>query len=137
MKQLKIFLLISVIVISCVIVKNIGKGNLKNISCEDRDELMKVLKIEKSFTFLPIQIKRNDCGIGDTTLCYTLKFEISKEEYETNKLKYKDKESEETVYDWKEKKDEKTYICYVRDFEWTSEHRKEVFEKLRELYNKY
>ena len=66
-----------------------------------------------------------------------MKFEISKEEYEANKLTYQDKESIETVYDWKEKKDENTYICYVRDFEWTSEHRKEVFEKLRELYNKY
>lgn len=137
MKQLKIFWLISVIVISCVIVKNISKGILKNISDEDRIKLMKVLKIESSSTFLPIQIKRNDCGIGDTTLCYTLKFEISKEEYEANKLTYQDKESIEIVYDWKEKKDENTYICYVRDFEWTSEHRKEVFEKLRELYNKY
>ena len=63
MKQLKIFWLISVIVISCVIVKNISKGILKNISDEDRIKLMKVLKIESSSTFLPIQIKRNDCAI--------------------------------------------------------------------------
>ena len=135
MKGLKIFLLIIGIVISFV--NDIGKGDLKNISDEDTIELMKVLKIESSSTFLPIKIEKIDCGLGDTTLCYKLIFEISKEEYEANKLKYKDKESVETVYDWKEKKDEKTYICYVRDFEWTSEHRKEVFEKLRELYNKY
>lgn len=133
----KFLTIIGIILIIFVIVNNIGKGNLKNISDEDRIELMKVLKIEKASTFLPIQIEKNDCGFGDTTLCYTLKYEISKEEYEANKLRYSDSEPAELCSNWKETKDENTYICYVRDDEWTSEIRKEMFEKIRYLYNKY
>lgn len=134
----KILIIISIVIaLTLIIINNIGKGNLKNISDEDRTELMKVLKIEKSSTFLPIQIKKNDCGLGDTTLCYTLKYEISKEEYEANKLKYSDIDTTEICLNWKETKDENTYTCYVRDNEWTSVNRKELFEKIRELYNKY
>ena len=130
-------MIIGIILIIFVILNNIGKGSLKNISDQDRNELMKVLKIENASTFLPIQIEKNDCGFGDTTLCYTLKYEISKEEYEANILKYSDIDTTEVCLNWKETKDENTYICYVRDFEWTSEIRKELFEKIRYLYNKY
>ena len=133
----KFLVIIGVIITILLILNNLGKGSLKNISEQDRAELMRVLKIEKSSTFLPIQIEKNDCGIGDTTLKYTLEFEISKEEYEANKLKYSDSEPAEVCANWKETKDENTYVCYVRDNEWTSELRKELFEKIRYLYNKY
>ena len=104
----KLFWLVSSIIINFLILNGIGSGNLKNISDEDRIELMKVLKIEKSSTFLPIQIKKNDCGFGDTTLCYTLKYEISIEEYEANKLRYSDIDTGEVCLNWKETKDENT-----------------------------
>lgn len=132
----KIFLLISVIIIIFALLNYISEGNLKNISDEDKSKLMEVLKIENSYTFLPIKIKKNDLGFGDITLCYTLKYEISKEEYNTNKLNYSDIDTTQISLNWKESKDENTYICYVREYEY-NEYRKVLFNELKRLKNKY
>lgn len=97
---------------------------------------MKVLKIENASTFVPLEIKRGDLGFGDTTLEYILKFEISKEEYEANELKYSDIDTTEISLNWKEEKNENTYICYIREYEY-NENRKELFNELKKIYNKY
>lgn len=132
----KVLWTISVIIIIGGVLNCINNGNLENISDEDRIELMKVLKIENSSTFLPLEIKKEDFGFGDTTLKYTLKFEISKEEYDTNNLKYSDIDTTEISLNWKEAKDENTYICYVREWEY-NEYRKELFNELKKLKTKY
>lgn len=133
----KAILLISIIIIILVVLLNcMSKGNLKYISDEDKNELMKVLKIENASTFVPLEIKRGDLGFGDTTLEYILKFEISKEEYEANELKYSDIDTTEISLNWKEEKNENTYICYIREYEY-NENRKELFNELKKIYNKY
>lgn len=132
----KVFLFISVIVIIIAILNIIGKDNLKNISDEDKFELMKVLKIKNSSTFLPIEIKKVDYGFGDTTLGYKLKFEISIIDYNKNNLNYNDIETALTSQNYKEQKDEETYICYVKENEY-NEYRKELFNELKKLYIKY
>ena len=133
----KVILLISILVIILVLLLNcMSKGNLKYISDEDKNELMKVLKIENASTCVPLEIKKGDWVFGDTTLEYTLKFEISKEEYDENELKYSDRDTTEVSLNWKEEKDENTYICYVREYEY-NENRKELFNELKKIYNKY
>ena len=133
----KVILLISILVIILVLLLNcMSKGNLKYISDEDKNELMKVLKIENASTCVPLEIKKGDWGFGDTTLEYTLKFEISKEEYDENELKYSDRDTTEVSLNWKEEKDENTYICYVREYEY-NENREELFNELKKIYNKY
>ena len=69
-------------------------------------------------------------------MIYILKFEISKEEYNTNNLKYSDIDTTEASLNWKEEKDENTYICYVRENEY-NEYRKELFNELKKLKTKY
>lgn len=103
---------------------------------ENREELMSLLGIENSLSFLPISISTENLGLGDTTECYTLEFEISIEDYNKNSLNYKDIDTSETSLNWKEKKDEQTYICYVREWEY-NENRKELFNELKELKSKY
>ncbi len=99
---------------------------------ENREELMSLLGIENSLSFLPISISTENLGLGDTSECYTLKFEISIEDYNKNSLNYKDIDTSETSLNWKEKKDEQTYICYVREWEY-NENREKLFHKLKEL----
>ena len=65
-----------------------------------------------------------------------MKFQISKEDYKSNDLKYKDIDTGEISLNWKEIKDKDTYICYVREWE-NNEYRKELFEKLKELKKNY
>ena len=114
----------------------IGNNKKINILNEDRQELMLVLHIENSSTFLPISISTADLGFGDTSECYILKFEMSIEDYNVNSLNYNDIDTTEISLNWKEKKDEQTYICYVREWEY-NENRKELFNKLKELKDKY
>lgn len=132
----KVFWILGIIAIIIIAINNSSKGNLKKISDNDKNSLMKVLKIEKSSTFLPLEIKNENSGFGDTTLIYILKFEISKEEYNTNNLKYSDVDTTEVSLNWKEEKDENTYICYVRENEY-NEYRKELFNELRKLKTIY
>lgn len=132
----KIFGILGIIAIIIIAINNSGKGNLKKISDNDKNSLMKVLKIQKSSTFLPLEIKNVNSGFGDTTLMYILKFEISKEEYNANNLKYSDIDTTEISLNWKEEKDENTYICYVRENEY-NEYRKELFDELKKLKTTY
>lgn len=133
----KIIILISIIIflIFFIIVPK-DNNNLINLSDNEKQELMKVLKIENSSSFLPLSIKKEFLEIGDISDCYVLKFQISKEDYKSNELKYKDIDTGEISLNWKEIKDKDTYICYVREWE-NNEYRKELFEKFKELKNNY
>lgn len=134
----KVLIIIPIILIIAIftilIIKDIK--NKTEVFVANRQELMKVLGINNSETFLPISIKRVSLGFGDTTECYLLKFKISIEDYNKNSLKYEDTDTTEVSLNWKEKKDEKTYICYVREWEYNN-YRKELFNKLKELKTEY
>lgn len=134
----KVLIIIPIILIIAIftilIIRDIK--NKTEVFVANRQELMKVLGINNSETFLPISIKRVSLGFGDTTECYLLKFKISIEDYNKNSLQYKDIDTTEVSLNWKEKKDEKTYICYVREWEY-NDYRKELFNKLKELKTKY
>ena len=134
----KVLIIIPIILIIAIftilIIRDIK--NKTEVFVANRQELMKVLGINNSETFLPISIKRVSLGFGDTTECYQLKFKISIEDYNKNSLQYKDIDTTEVSLNWKEKKDEKTYICYVREWEY-NDYRKELFNKLKELKTKY
>lgn len=126
------------IFILCIIFIILIMSNKKKIDIleEDKQELMLLLDIESSSTFLPISISTEYLGLGDTSECYTLKFEISIEDYNKSSLNYKDMDTSETSLNWKEKKDEQTYICYVREWEY-NENRKELFNELKKLKTNY
>ena len=134
----KVLIIIPIILIIAIftilIIRDIK--NKTEVFVANRQELMKVLGINNSETFLPISIKRVSLGFGDTTECYLLKFKISIEDYNKNSLQYKDIDTTEVSLNWKEKKDEKTYICYVREWEY-NDYRKELFNKLKDLKTKY
>lgn len=134
----KVLIIIPIILIIAIftilIIRDIK--NKTEVFVANRQELMKVLGINNSETFLPISIKRVSLGFGDTTECYLLKFKISIEDYNKNSLQYKDIDTTEVSLNWKEKKDEKTYICYVRECEYNN-YRKELFNKLKELKTEY
>lgn len=134
----KVLVIIAIILIltifTILIIRDIKNKTEEFI--ENRQELMEVLGINNSETFLPISIKRVNLGFGDMTDCYLLKFEISIEDYNKNSLKYEDTDTTEVSLNWKEKKDEKTYICYVREWEYNN-YRKELFDKLKELKTEY
>lgn len=127
-----IILLIITTVLTIVI---INKNNKINISEQEKQELMLLLGIEKSSSFLPISINNVNLGFGNLSECYVLKFEISIADYNENLLNYSDTDTTEISQNWKEKKDEETYICYVREWE-HNEQRKDLFEKLKSLKNK-
>ena len=123
------------IIITVLIIVIINKNNKINISEQEKQELMLLLGIEKSSSFLTISIYNINLGFGDTSECYVLKFEISIADYNENLLNYSDTDTTEISQNWKEKKDEETYICYVREWE-HNEQRKDLFEKLKSLKNK-
>lgn len=130
-KKLIITMLVLVFVIILIIL--IMNNNKKmNILEEDKQELMLLLGIENSSTFLPISVSTVNLGFGDTSECYILKFEMSIEDYNANSLNYKDIDTTETSLNWKEKIDDENYICYVREWEY-NEYRKDLFNKLKEL----
>ena len=135
-KNLKIFLFIIILIVFILVIAYSRKNILINISSEDREDLMKLLNINNSSSFLPISINKVDMRFGDTTGCYTLKFEISIEDYNNNKLNYNNSETPEVSLKWKEQKDEKTYICYIREWEY-NEYRVDLFNELQELAIKY
>lgn len=134
-KKLIITMLVLVFVIILIIL--IMNNNKKmNILEEDKQELMLLLGIENSSTFLPISVSTVNLGFGDTSECYILKFEMSIEDYNANSLNYKDIDTTETSLNWKEKIDNENYICYVREWEY-NEYRKDLFNKLKELKTNY
>lgn len=135
-KNLRIFLFIIILIVFILVIVYFSKSRLINISSEDREDLMELLNINNSSSFLPISINKNDMGFGDTTKCYTLKFEISIEDYNNNNLNYKDSETTEVSQNWKEQKGEKTYICYIQEWEY-NEYRIDLFNKFQELSIKY
>lgn len=128
-------IIILLIIITVLIIVIINKNNKINISEQEKQELMLLFGIEKSSSFLPISIYNINLGFGDTSECYVLKFEISIADYNENLLDYSDTDTTEISQNWKEKKDEETYICYVREWE-HNEQRKDLFEKLKSLKNK-
>lgn len=128
-----IFLIIFAVILIILTMTNNKKLDILE---EDRQELMLLLGIENSSSFLPISITKENMGIGDNAECYILKFEISIKEYNENNLNYKDIDTTENSLNWKEQNDENTYICYVREWE-NNEYRKELFNKIKELKTKY
>lgn len=128
-KKSSIILLLVVITILIIVIINNKKID---ISEQGKQELMLLLGIEKSSSFLPISITNVDLGFGDTSECYVLKFEISIVDYNDNLLNYNDTDTTEISLNWKKKKDEETYICYVREWE-HNEQRKDLVEKLKSL----
>ena len=70
-------IIILLIIITVLIIVIINKNNKINISEQEKQELMLLLGIEKSSSFLPISIYNINLGFGDTSECYVLKFEIS------------------------------------------------------------
>lgn len=134
-KKLIITMLVLVFVIILIIL--IMNNNKKmNMLEEDKQELMLLLGIENSSTFLPISVSTVNLGFGDTSECYILKFEMSIEDYNANSLNYKDIDTTETSLNWKEKIDDENYICYVREWEY-NEYREDLFNKLKELKTNY
>lgn len=89
--------------------------NLVFVDNETKNKLMIALKIQDSKSFKPLYIKRNSFD-GNYGKYYEIKFEISIQEYEANRLDY----SEEIYYNmfieckYKEKKNDNTYICIIR-----------------------
>ena len=128
-----IVIILIIIIFTILIIRDIK--NKTEVFTANREDLMEVLGINNSETFLPISIKRVGLGFGDTTECYLLKFKISIEDYNKNSLNYNDMDTTEISLNWKEKKDKKTYICYVREWEY-NDYRKELFNKLKELEGK-
>lgn len=104
---------------------------------EEKKELLSVLDIQDAQSFKFLSIDREDLGFGDNTDCYTLKFELSIEDYHKNNLNYKDGESAELACNFKIKKDNSTYICSVREWEYHTEERKTIYEEIKKLYSKY
>ena len=137
MKKKTIILVSLIIVIVIFIILIIGNNKkIKNITEEDKQSLMSMLSIENSLSFLPISISKENMGFGDTSECYTLKFEMSIEDYNANSLNYKDIDTTEISLNWKEKKDEQTYICYVREWEY-NEYRRDLFNEFKYLRIRY
>lgn len=137
MKKKAIILVSLIIVIVIFIILIIGNNKkIKNITEEDKQSLMSVLGIENSSSFLPISISTEILGLGEGASCYRLKFEMSIEDYNANSLNYKDIDTTEISLNWKEKKDEQTYICYVREWEY-NEYRRDLFNELKYLRIRY
>lgn len=133
MKIILNILIITFIVIIAILPSGI---KLEKITEEDKEELMTILKIEDAPSFKPILINQVETGWGDASRCYKLEFEISIEDYNRNNLLYGDKETPEMSLNWKIKKNEETYICFVREWEY-NEYRKDLFDKTSELWKKY
>jgi hypothetical protein len=123
------------IMITVLIIVIINKNNRINISEQEKQELMLLLGIEKSSSFLPISINNVNLGFGKLSECYVLKFKISIADYNENLLNYNDTDTTEISLNWKEEKDKETYICYIREWE-HNEQRKDLFEKLKSLKTK-
>ena len=115
---IKIVLIISRIILFVTLNIIYDRNNLMFISEENKKDLMEVLKIEDAPSFKPISRNSEFLGFGSGPNCYKLKFEISKDDYEKNNLKYRDMKDEldipELDIHYKLKKDDTTYICVVR-----------------------
>lgn len=133
-QKISIILIIFVVILIILLINN---NKTINMLEEDKQELMSVLGIEDSSSFLPISIKPVKLDWKHSSSeCYILKFEISIEDYNKNSLNYKDNDTSEVSINWKEKKGEQSYICYVREERFNS-YRKELYNELRKLYIKY
>lgn len=115
---IKIVLIIFFIILFVVLYIIYDRNNLVFTSEENKKELMNVLEIQDALSFKPISKKSEFLGFGSGPNCYELKFEISIEDYERNKLNYKDIKNENDIPEidirYKMKKDDSTYICVVR-----------------------
>ena len=115
---IKIVLIISCIILFLTLKIIYNRNNLMFISEENKKDLMNVLKIEDALSFKPISKNSEFLGIGTTSNCYKIKFEISIEDYEKSNLNYRDMKNEidipEIDIQYKLKKDDTTYICVVR-----------------------
>lgn len=136
MKKRAIIILIGLVFVLTFVLMINTSNRIKNLSNEDKKELMSVLGIKNALSFSPISINSVNLGFGDTTKCYILKFEISIDDYNDNSLTYQDEDTTELSCNWKEKGNDKTYICYVREWEYT-ENRKDLFNEICNLNDKY
>lgn len=85
----------------------------KDIS--NKQSIMNLLEIEDSKTFELIYVKHSFEFQSNDGSYYEIKFEISIEDYENNKLNYNEENYTELLEcNYKEKKDENTYICIKR-----------------------
>lgn len=136
MKNKKIFIIVSIILLIVIFIIIFGNKPVK-LSDEDKNELMTVLGIEDAPSFEFISINKENLGFGDGTDCYTLKFKLSVEDYNKNNLNYKEGESAELACNFKVKKDDNTYICSVREWEYYIENRKPVYDEILKINSKY
>ena len=129
---------ISIIIIVFLILLIFQLDN-KNIILdeEDKNELLSILEINNAPSFKFISIDKVDFGFGNNTQCYTLNFEISVDDYNKNNLNYQDGESAEVACKYKVMKDEKTYICSEREWEYCVEERKPIYQEILKLNSKY
>jgi len=97
-----------------------------------KKDLMSVLDISESTSFDPIVIQFNDVAGPEYYSNYELKFEISKEDFEKNKLSYSENEGYDSLTDssMHEEKDSNTYICYIKCTRHVNEEKYIIFEKI-------
>lgn len=136
MKNKKVYIISSIIVL-IIILMIVSSNKSVQLTDEDRNELMSVLGIEDAQSFKFLSINREDLGFGDGTDCYTLKFEISTEDYNRNNLYYNDGESAALSDSFKIKKNDNTYTCSVREWEHYIEKRKPIYDEILKLNSKY
>lgn len=104
---------------------------------EDKNEILSVLTIQDAPSFKFLGIETENLGFGDSTKCYTLRFELSIEDYNKNNLHYYDGDSAALSDNFRIKKDDNTYICAVREWEYHTEERKPIYEEIEKLFSKY
>lgn len=104
---------------------------------EDKEEILSILGIQDAPSFKFLEIKNENLGFGDSTKCYTLRFELSIEDYNKNNLHYYDGDSPATSDNFRIKKDDNTYICAVREWEYHTEERKPIYEEMEKIFSKY
>ncbi len=114
-------------------IKDFINSHCYDISEDTKKELLELLEIEDAPSFKYIHKKRVStyCHFN----CYELKFEISKQDYEKNELKYG--ESWQEIYfacHYIEKESNGTYTCVVRYDDIANE---EFYKRLRNIKIEY
>ena len=99
---------------------------------EMKNELMVVANIHESTSFNPIAIQFNDVAGPGYYSNYELKFEISKEDFENNKLSYSENEVYNSLTDssMHEEKDKDMYTCYIKCTKPVNEEKYIILEKV-------
>lgn len=97
----------------------------------NKQAIMDILEIKDSKTFTLIYVKKSFEFQSNDGSYYEIRFEISTEDYENNKLHYNEESYTEVLEcNYKEKKDENTYTCIKRISNIYSE---ELYKKIKNL----